>query len=350
MNLLSQPEWPAAELLLRILAARMTELANTEKAAGIKNMALESLGTMGSAISDTRANAQSIASNLTRDVDGHGKDINARLARLTDEHFAVGLSPEDLFAPEGPFAVMSQYLETQVGTSLRAKSAQSFFLAQYAKLYCMTRQQAENESQAMRDRTFDLLEQLSDAAWSSTASRNVAVDDPRQANLAYLLSILNLGFCRRYESIVKTLSSSLSSEQAQVRSRSLKSVVTILETDPGLLDRIPTIADDVFRCASDDSAMVRDAALSVIAKFMVSKPALEEKAVKKLLACASDSKMGVQKRSINLLADVYTRESRPMLRAAIAQTFLRRTVDFEDSVGDLAKRALRDAWISQTLH
>ena len=347
VNLLPLPEWPAAELLLRILAAKMTELATTEKAAAIKNMALESLGTMGSAISATRAAAKSLASSLARDAaDDHGS-APYKLARLNEEHFATGLRPEELFSPSGPFAITSLHFDSKTRESLRAKSSRSFFLAQYAKLFCMTQQDEAGRDQATQDLAFNLLEQLSEAAWEPTSSSTM--DDPRLASLAYLLSLLNLGLCRRYEPIVRTLLSSLSSDQAQVRSRSLKSVVTILETDPSLLDRDLAIADDVFRCASDDSAMVRDASLSLIAKFIISRPALEEKGIKKLLECAGDSKIGVQKRAIGHLADIYTQENRPRLKAAIAQTFLRRTVDLEESVRELAKRTLTDAWISPSL-
>ena len=347
VNLLPLPEWPAAELLLRMLAARMTELASTEKTAGIKNMALESLGSMGSAISDCRATARSLASNLSREPEDHDRGVAASLAKMTDEHFVAGLQPQDLFGSSGPFAITSNYYYMRVRESLRAKSARSFFLAQYAKLFCMVQQSAAGDGQKPSARALDLLDQLSDAALDSSTSTNIG--DPHQANLAYLLSILNLGFCRRYEPIIRTLLSSLSSDQAQVRSRSLKSVVTILEMDPSLLDRDPTIADDVFRCASDESAMVRDAALSVIAKFIISKPALEEKGIKRLLECAGDNKVAVQKRSISLLADIYAHEHRPRLKSAIAQTFLRRTVDIEEGVSDLAKRTLTDAWILSSL-
>jgi cohesin loading factor subunit SCC2 len=349
VNLLPQPEWPAAELLLRIMAAKMIELANAGKTAGIKNMALESLGTMGSSISESRATARSLAAHLSQDSEVTDDGVSATLARLTDEQFASGLQTVDLFGPTGPFALTAHYYDSKARESLRAKSARSFFLAQYAKLYCIQQLEGETDSQGILDRTAELLEQLSDAALDSSSSTNNGLDDVRQAFLAYLLSILNLGFCRRYELIVRALLSSLSSDQAQVRSRSLKSVVTILERDPSLLDRDPTIADDVFRCASDDSAMVRDAALSVIAKFIVSKPALEEKGIKKLLECAGDNKIGVQKRSIGHLADIYSQEHRPKLKAAISQTFLRRTVDFEESISELAKRTLTDAWISPNL-
>ena len=345
--MLPLPDWPAAELLLRVLAAKMMDLATNEKAAGIKNMALESLGTMGSAIAGTRAATRDLAAHLPKDSDEQDRAITAKLASLTDQMFATGLQPDDVLGVDGLFAITCGYYDQNVRDSLRAKSARSYFLAQYAKLFCLTRQDGAGGHDT-QDRASELLEQLSDAALDSSIS-SYALDDFRLASLAYQLIILSLSFCRRYELIVRTLLASLSSEQAQVRSRSVKSVVTILEKDESLLDRDATIADDIFRCASDDSAMVRDAALSLIARHIITRPNLEQKGMRRLLECAGDDKIGVQKRSIGHLADIYTRDKRPSLKATIARTFLRRTADTEDGINELAKRTLTDAWFNTTL-
>ena len=350
VSVLSLPEWPAAELLLRILATRASTLAHNAKTASVKNMSLELLGLMGSAISNCRAQALRLSSSVSFGND-HG-DQAAHLINLTNEHFSVGLSSGDTVGEESPFAIMARYYAMGLSTSLRARSARSFFLAQYAKVFCRTRASGESQEDDVNENTraqaIDLLEQIADAASEACVTRPATMT-ATEANLAYLLTVLNLGLCRQYESIVRTLLDSLNSDQAQVRSRSLKSVVTILDEDPSLLDRDPAIADNVFKCASDDSAMVRDAALSLIAKFIVSKPALEEKGIKRLLECTGDSKVGVQKRSITHLAEIYVQDDRPKLKAAIAQTFLRRTIDVETSISDLAKKVLTDVWITPNL-
>jgi len=60
-------DWPASELLLTVLAVRMIQLVQNDRSASTKNMALESLGVMGSAISVTRASARSLLSSILRD-------------------------------------------------------------------------------------------------------------------------------------------------------------------------------------------------------------------------------------------------------------------------------------------
>jgi cohesin loading factor subunit SCC2 len=352
INLLHLPDWPAAELLLRLLANKMVTMARNEKAAGVKNMALETLGAMGSAISTSRAAVQTLSSRLTRESLHEHQSTIAALVRMTEEYFASGqLGGLTLMGMGGPLAIVSQYYQASTTQSLRAKSARSFHLTQFAFMLSHLCDQIsdENEKLLLTQVTADIAEQLATIDTEKESSNATVALLPGEADLAYLITILNLGFCRGYEAIVRTLLSSLSSDQAQVRSRSLKSVVAILETDPSLLDRDPSIADDVFKCASDESAMVRDASLSLIAKFIISRKNLEEKGIKRLLDCASDSKVGVQKRALGHLGDLYAQDRRPKLKAAIAQTFLTRTADIEESVSEVAKKALADAWIAPHL-
>lgn len=351
---LPSTEWPASELLLTVLAMSMISLAQRDKAASIKNMALECLGVMGSAISVTRASARSLLSAIFRDGDT-GAAIGQELANLVKDRAHFGIDPEELISPDGPFSVVHFYMISQKGEGLRTKSAKAYFLVQYATFISRTLRGPKGA-----DYDPDLESKLENMI-SVVADHLSAPDEfheapegyldvkHQEAQLAYLLTILNMRFCRQFASIAKTLASSLSSDQAQVRSRSLKSVVTILETDSSLLDWDPTIADDVFKCASDDSSLVRDSALSLIAKFIMPRPALEEKAFKRLLRCAGDANVGVQKRAIGHLKDVFLRETRESMKVTIAVEFLRRTADQEASVADLARKTLSEIWVQPNM-
>ncbi|KAJ9496562.1 Sister chromatid cohesion protein 2 [Exophiala xenobiotica] len=351
---LPSTDWPASELLLTVLAMRMISLAKNDKAASIKNMALECLGVMGSAISVTRASARSLLSSIVRDGDS-GSSIGQNLAEIVKDQAHFRIEPDELISPDGPFLIVHSYMSAQKGEGLRTKSAKAYFLVQYATFISRTLRgpQAAEYDNGLESRLAGVVSLITHQL-SEPDEVHEAVNDhlnvtQQGAQLAYLLTILNMRFCRHFAGIAKTLASSLSSDQAQVRSRSLKSVVTILETDASLLDWDPTIADDVFKCASDDSSLVRDSALSLIAKFIMPRPALEEKAFKRLLKCVVDSNVGVQKRAMGHLKDVYLRESRQGMKVTIAIELLRRTADLEASVADLAKKTLSEIWFQPKL-
>lgn len=352
---LPSTDWPASELLLTVLALRMIALAKNDKAASTKNMALESLGVMGSAISELRASARTILSSILRDGESSSSRTGQQLSSLVKDRAHFFLQNDELIAPGGPFAIVHAHMMSKSGQSLRTKSARAYFLVQYATLIArtlrapQTRDPAPPLEEPLSATISAILHQLAEPDETPQAVDGHVDVTHQEAQLAYLLSVLNMRFCRRFQDIAKTLASSLSSDQAQVRSRSLKSVVTILETDSSLLDWDPSIADDVFKCASDDSSLVRDSALSLIARFIMPRPGLEEKAFRRLLKCAGDANVGVQKRAMGHLKDIYLKETRPNMKATIAIEFLRRTADQEETVAELARKTLADIWITPNL-
>lgn len=164
--------------------------------------------------------------------------------------------------------------------------------------------------------------------------------------LSYILTVLNSSFCKAFKTILNVLLNSIGSDQAKVRSRSLKSVIYMLEKDPNLLDRDVSVMRVILRCATDASPMVRDSALSLIAKCMALKPKLEEDGCRSILTCSADPAVGVRKRCIGLLKDIYLKTSRTESKLGILDSFLQRTGDAEESVASLARQTIEEIWLT----
>lgn len=167
-----------------------------------------------------------------------------------------------------------------------------------------------------------------------------------QSRLAYGLTVLNMGFCKAFERILKILLDSMSSEQATVRNRSLKGVVQMLEKDPSILDRGAYVTRLIIKCISDPSSMVRDSALALVGKCVLLKPGLEDEMCKSILTCTNDPAIGVRKRSMRLLKDIYARNSRTDVKAVIADSLLQRAKDGDESVSELARQIFEEIWLS----
>lgn len=120
----------------------------------------------------------------------------------------------------------------------------------------------------------------------------------------------------------------------------------MLERDPSLLDRDVSVMSLVLRCATDSSPLVRDSALSLIAKCVFLKPALEEDCCRAILACSSDPTIGVRKRCIGLMKDVYIQTTNQELKLAIIEQLLQRATDHETTVSVQAFQALEEMWFS----
>ena len=119
----------------------------------------------------------------------------------------------------------------------------------------------------------------------------------------------------------------------------------MLEKDPSLLGRTPQVIVLIANCASDQSPMVRDSALVLIGKCILLKPALELDFLKSVLTCSNDTTVGIRKRSIKYLKDIYLRHSEKDVRSVIADSLLQKAQDPEEGVADLAKQIIEELWL-----
>ena len=344
LTVLGLPEWPGAELLLRAVCARASHIfENPKSLAPAKNMALELLGTMGSAISDLVANTR----NVVRGLENQEAEYSGYLRQMFDDYADGSLEISELLLWDGPYHAVVEHLESDASEDLQNISAQAYYLAQWAKAVSFNTSKASPESEKLADRIRTM---LSGGEW--VTSQTLGPVTTSQSNVAYALTVLNMDFCRRFDYMLSILLDSVTSEQTTVRSRGLKSVTQMLEKDPSILDRARSVKNIILKCATDTSPMVRDAALTLIGKCITLKPALEAEFLNHVLHLSNDAAIGVRKRAMKLLKDIYLRNSSRDVRAAVCDSLLRRAKDLDPGVVDLARQMFEEMWIApfSTIH
>ncbi|KAL9601070.1 MAG: hypothetical protein Q9219_002779 [cf. Caloplaca sp. 3 TL-2023] len=136
---LGNPEWPAAELLLRALVVSMMSITENKSTAPAKTMALELLGTMGSAISELVANTQSCA----RSLESHDSQSSNYLRQLFDDYLDGSLDSTELTTWNGPYRMVMDYLTSIDSEGLPTRTAQFYYLAQWARGVTLTELSAD---------------------------------------------------------------------------------------------------------------------------------------------------------------------------------------------------------------
>ena len=142
------------------------------------------------------------------------------------------------------------------------------------------------------------------------------------------------------------------SDQITVRTRSLKSVTQMLEKDPSLFDRTSLVNNLILKCAADQSSMVRDNALALVGKCIMLKQTLDPELLKSVLACTHDSTVGIRKRALKFLKDIYQRDFYKDMKASkdlkivLSENLLERVEDSDDGTAELACHILEDVWLS----
>ena len=335
---LGHPEWPGAELLLRAVCARASTIFENPKSfAPAKNMALELLGTMGSAISDLVANTRIAVKALNNQDSEYSGYLSQMLADYTDG----SLETIELLMWDGPYHAVVEYLEPVASDDLQTVSAQAYYLAQWAKAVSSNTFKTGPSSDRLATRLLTMLKRV---GWASSDTLDGI--STSQSHIAYALTVLNMDFCRRFDYILSILLDSVTSEQTTVRSRGLKSVTQMLERDPSILDRARNVKNIILKCATDTSPMVRDAALTLIGKCINLEPTLEVEFLNYILHLSNDLAVGVRKRSMKLLKDIYSRNASKEVKVAVGDSLLQRAKDPDSGVADLARQTFEDIWMS----
>ncbi|KAK0714986.1 sister chromatid cohesion C-terminus-domain-containing protein [Lasiosphaeris hirsuta] len=344
---LDNPDWPAAELLLRLLMGYMFKLVDNDKS-GVpaKNMALELLGLIGAAISKLRGHVRKTASALdARDAD----DLGLYLTDLAASALELKSRPEQMVAWAGPYRATLEYLESRFSMDPHLASAISFIESEWGLKLCSSYESYTDDVRE-RDQEFGkvayrLREMIQDRRWLSNEFSFKEVT-PSQARLSYAITLLRSNLCESFGAVLNILLSSMASDQPTVRSKSLKSINQVLETDPSILDGDSVVIKLILQCSNDSSTQVRDSALGLMGKCIGMRPALENKMITTVVDRFIDTGPGVRKRAMKLAKDIYLRNNNKSVRSAIANGLLHRVQDPEESVRDLARQMIEEIWFA----
>ncbi|KAH6958562.1 sister chromatid cohesion C-terminus-domain-containing protein [Fusarium avenaceum] len=344
---LDSPDWPSAELLLRLLMIMMVQLFEAPKtAAPAKNMALELLGGLSAAISRLRSHVQRLTSSFEgNDAD----DLSRYLADIANQALEHKTRVEQLVAWTGPYRVVLEHVQSRSNEDPHLSSAISFLVAGWASQVHNgydTYQEGDNERDEELGRlAYRLRMMIEDRRWLVNEYTFKTVSTT-QAKLSYSIVLLRSPLCEAFSKILNILLSSMASDQATVRSRSLKSVNQVLETDPSILDGDSTVIDLILDCAGDSSIQVRDSALGLLGNCMTMRPRLETSLTPMIVNRFQDNGLGVRKRAMKLTRDIYLRNPSKTLRSMIANGLLRRVQDPDEGVRDLARQMIEEVWFA----
>ncbi|EHK22205.1 uncharacterized protein TRIVIDRAFT_54282 [Trichoderma virens Gv29-8] len=344
---LDSPDWPSAELLLRLLMLMMVQLFEAPKTpAPAKNMALELLGTMSAAISRLRSHVKRTANSFeTTDVD----ELSRYLAALACHVLEQKSSIEQIVAWDGPYRASLEFLQARLSDDPYLFSAVSFLITDWATRV-HTGYDAIQDNEDERDwelgrLAYRLRMMIQDRRWLSNEYTFKAVS-PAQAKLSYSIILLRSPLFESFSKILNILLGSMAGDQATVRSKSLKSINQVLETDPSILDGDSMVIQLILDCSSDSSTQVRDSALGLLGSCITLRPALESPLTPKIIDRFQDAGVGVRKRAMKLARDIYLRNHDSALRSSIANGLLRRVQDPDDGVRDLARQMIEEVWFA----
>lgn len=345
---IDSPEWPAAELLLRCLLNQMAFLFEQERtAAPTKNMALEVLGNLTSAISRLRSQTKRLAASLQT---SEASELSSFLADLASTLMDSPSRNWRSLAWTGPFRVVLESSLSPKSGDAHLQSAASFTMTSWATRVSKCFEHADDDDRQRDEElgrlAYRLRMMIEDPSWLTSQFEFNAVS-PGQQKLSYATVVLGSPLCELFPGMLNILLRSMTSDQATVRSKSLKSVNHVLDTDPSILDKDPSVVQSIKECALDPSTQVRESALSLLGNCMSLRPGLETALVGTVLDRFSDTGVMVRRRAMKLARDIYLRNNEKKLRTSISSSLLRRVnVDIDESAREAARQMVEEIWFA----
>lgn len=361
LNVLGSADWPAAELLLRTLLIQLVSLSeNTKTAVPARNLGYELMGTMGAGILTLQMQTRSAA----RNVDTGESPLTKALVTMFRNSDASNkdIDGSELLSFDGPYRFVLEYLKAFKDNDAQIQIAKGFLLVQWATELTTMRggsvnSESSDNSDFIQDLSGKLRSMILDPQWVAAEDNFDIRPSAAIARFASLLVTTNMTFCKAFQRLFTSLVNALTDEHTLVKSRGIKSILTVIETDPGILARNLNLLQRIFNCMDDKSALVRENALTLVQKIIALRSDLAAHARAHIERRAFDAMPGVRKKAFKVLKDLYlandgtekagaTAEVQSKLRAEVAIALIKGMNDLDESVVDLVRTTLEELWFA----
>ena len=321
LTVLTAPEWPAAELLLRSLVKNLYVCIDSDShGAQVKNVALEAVGQIAAKI---RAIRKKVTTQLKSRTD-ESTNASSLCARVFGYATGPGLTMEELRD------IQETYLLIWAKSDSGMRDALRFQICGWA-LFILSTERIDEDEQVSR-RSTPLLEELATIARAGRARYDsLSLPSDLEVSLACTTLLSRSPLFQSYDTMLSRILRSMSEKQPTFRTKALRTLGQIILADPEIL-ALSSVQHQVALRISDPSPAVREAAIELVAKYIASDPVLGKEYYEVMRARINDTGLGVRKRVIKLLKDIYTKSDDRSMQAEIAGSILSRITDEEHSV------------------
>ncbi|RPD54662.1 hypothetical protein L226DRAFT_613702 [Lentinus tigrinus ALCF2SS1-7] len=132
-----------------------------------------------------------------------------------------------------------------------------------------------------------------------------------------------------------------------MRTKALKALGQIVTSDPSILSA-PNVRRGIETHLLDSSPAVRDAAVELIGKYIIDSPKFASDYYQRIADRIADTGLGVRKRVIKLLKAYYSVTEDRAARIDICARIVRRMLDEDDTVKELAIKTMEELWFMHT--
>ncbi|XP_038161840.1 nipped-B-like protein A isoform X3 [Cyprinodon tularosa] len=350
LSTVNKPEWPAAELLLSLLGRLLVhQFSNKQTEMALRVASLDYLGTVAARLRKDAVTSKMDQRSIDRILqESQGTDETQQLQKALLDYLEENAEtdPSLVFARKFYIAQWFRDATTEAEKSMRnqnPKDEDSSDGPQHAKEMETTgeiMQRAEKRKKFLRN----IIKTI--PAHFTTLKMNSDTVDYEDSCLIvrYLASMRP--FAQSFDIYLTQILRVLGESAIAVRTKAMKCLSEVVAVDPSILAR-SDMQRGVHGRLMDNSTSVREAAVELLGKFVLSRPQLTEQYYDMLIERILDTGISVRKRVIKILRDICLEQPTFSKITEMCVKMIRRVND-EEGIKKLVNETFQKLWFTPT--
>ncbi|MGH0176631.1 UNVERIFIED_CONTAM: hypothetical protein FKN15_073655 [Acipenser sinensis] len=307
LSTVNKPEWPAAELLLSLLGRLLVhQFSNKQTEMALRVASLDYLGTVAARLRKDAVTSKLDQSTIDRILkESPGTDEIQQLQKALLDYLDVNAETDPSLAFSRKFYIAQWFRDTTTETekamrSQNQKDEDSSEGPHHARDIETTgdiMQKAEARKKCLRS-----IIKTTPSKFSTLKMNSDSVDYEDSCLIVRYLASMR-PFAQSFDIYLTQILRVLGENAIAVRTKAMKCLSEVVAVDPSILARLD-MQRGVHGRLMDNSTSVREAAVELLGRFVLSRPQLTEQYYDMLIERILDTGISVRKRVIKILRDI----------------------------------------------
>ncbi|XP_076010235.1 nipped-B-like protein B isoform X5 [Genypterus blacodes] len=350
LSTVNKPEWPAAELLLSLLGRLLVhQFSNKQTEMALRVASLDYLGTVAARLRKDAVTSKMDQRSIDRIVqESSGNDETQQLQKALLDYLEENAETDAslVFARKFYIAQWFRDTTTEAEKSMRIKNPKdedSSDGPHHAKEMETTGeilQRAEKRKKFLRN-----IIKTTPSQFTILKMNSDTVDYEDSCLIVRYLASMR-PFAQSFDIYLTQILRVLGESAIAVRTKAMKCLSEVVAVDPSILAR-SDMQRGVHGRLMDNSTSVREAAVELLGKFVLSRPQLTEQYYDMLIERILDTGISVRKRVIKILRDICLEQPTFSKITEMCVRMIRRVND-EEGIKKLVNETFQKLWFTPT--
>ncbi|KAE8292100.1 Nipped-B-like protein Delangin SCC2-like protein [Larimichthys crocea] len=350
LSTVNKPEWPAAELLLSLLGRLLVhQFSNKQTEMALRVASLDYLGTVAARLRKDAVTSKMDQRSIDRILQqSPGTDETQQLQKALLDYLEDNAETDASLVFARKFYVAQWFRDatTEAEKSMRnqnPKDEDSSDGPQHAKEIETTgeiMQRAEKRKKFLRT-----IIKTTPAHFATLKMNSDTVDYEDSCLIVRYLASMR-PFAQSFDIYLTQILRVLGESAIAVRTKAMKCLSEVVAVDPSILAR-SDMQRGVHGRLMDNSTSVREAAVELLGRFVLSRPQLTEQYYDMLIERILDTGISVRKRVIKILRDICLEQPTFSKITEMCVRMIRRVND-EEGIKKLVNETFQKLWFTPT--